>query len=70
MTKHPSCPTHKRELVPAVFEASQVSFVQGNTPGFQCPEPGCRIKYAAAIAPDVGGFFTLDENGKPLPFVP
>ncbi len=67
MRKTPICPTHKRELVPAMFKSTDASLIRFSGSGFECPEPGCRIKYADAIAADAGGFFTLDEKGKPIP---
>jgi len=65
--KAPTCPMHKRELIPVTFRSTDTSQIHFSGPGFECPAPGCRIKYADAIAADADGFFTLDEDGKPIP---
>jgi hypothetical protein len=67
MTKQPPvCPIHKVELRPAVFNHMPHSLEPNGQPlrGFDCPVTGCKIKHCNDVAADVGGFFTLDENGK------
>ena len=49
-----------------MFESIDGSPIHFSGSGYECPEPGCQIKYADAIAADAGGFFTMDENGKPI----
>ncbi len=64
----PVCPIHKSELrqLSSPLATKQHSPIEGNLTVLECVTPGCQVKYSLKVAPDWGGFFTLDSNGRPV----
>ncbi len=69
MAEAPICPIHKLTLrqLSSPLQTKEESLATGRLAVLECDAPGCPVKYSLEIAPDLGGFFKLDENGKPMP---
>jgi hypothetical protein len=49
------------------LQTKEESLVTGRSVVLECAALGCPVKYSLEVAPDWGGFFKLDEDGRPTP---
>ncbi len=66
MPEPPACPIHKSNLrqLSSPLQTKEESLGEGSSVVvLECDAPDCPVKYSVTF----GGFFKLDENGKPIP---
>ena len=65
----PTCPFHKSTLrqLSMPLERTEHNKVMASYVVLGCDVPGCHVLYSLKVAPDWGGFFKLDKDGKAVP---